>query len=102
MQSSVKKGNTIKLLILAVIAILSIIGFLFYNIQVGFSYAFPKRVVRVCAMIITGVAIAYATVMFQTVTRNRILTPSIIGVDSMYEVVQTVLYFFLGSASVFV
>lgn len=102
MQSSVKKGNTIKILILAVIAILSIIGFLFYNIQGGFSYAFPKRVVRVCAMIITGVAIAYATVMFQTVTRNRILTPSIIGVDSMYEVVQTVLYFFLGSASVFV
>lgn len=102
MQSSVKKGNTIKILILAVIAILSIIGFLFYNIQGGFSYAFPKRVVRVCAMIITGVAIAYATVMFQTVTRNRILTPSIIGVDSMYEVVQTLLYFFLGSASVFV
>lgn len=102
MQSSVKKRNTIKILILAVIAILSIIGFLFYNIQGGFSYAFPKRVVRVCAMIITGVAIAYATVMFQTVTRNRILTPSIIGVDSMYEVVQTVLYFFLGSASVFV
>ncbi|MEC2057903.1 iron chelate uptake ABC transporter family permease subunit [Peribacillus psychrosaccharolyticus] len=102
MQSSVKKHNTIKILILAVIAILSIIGFLFYNIQGGFSYAFPKRVVRVCAMVITGVAIAYATVMFQTVTRNRILTPSIIGVDSMYEVVQTVLYFFLGSASVFV
>lgn len=102
MQSSVKKRNTIKILILAVIAILSIIGFLFYNIQGGFSYAFPKRVIRVCAMVITGVAIAYATVMFQTVTRNRILTPSIIGVDSMYEVVQTVLYFFLGSASVFV
>ncbi|MGG3939914.1 iron chelate uptake ABC transporter family permease subunit [Peribacillus psychrosaccharolyticus] len=102
MQSSVKKHNTIKILILAVIAILSIIGFLFYNIQGGFSYAFPKRVIRVCAMVITGVAIAYATVMFQTVTRNRILTPSIIGVDSMYEVVQTVLYFFLGSASVFV
>lgn len=102
MQSSVKKRNTIKIIILAVIAILSIIGFLFYNIQGGFSYAFPKRVIRVCAMVITGVAIAYATVMFQTVTRNRILTPSIIGVDSMYEVVQTVLYFFLGSASVFV
>lgn len=102
MQSSVKKRNTIKILILAVIAILSIISFLFYNIQGGFSYAFPKRVIRVCAMVITGVAIAYATVMFQTVTRNRILTPSIIGVDSMYEVVQTVLYFFLGSASVFV
>ena len=102
MQSSVIKRNRIKIIILAVIAVLSIIGFLFYNIQGGFGYAFPKRVARVLAMVITGVAIAYATVMFQTVTRNRILTPSIIGVDSMYEVVQTVLYFFLGSASVFV
>ncbi|MBS7345126.1 MAG: iron chelate uptake ABC transporter family permease subunit [Caryophanon sp.] len=102
MQSSVKRTNLIKIGILVVLAVLSIAGFLFYNIQGGFSYAFPKRVVRVLAMIITGVAIAYATVMFQTVTRNRILTPSVIGVDSMYEVVQTVIYFFLGSASIFV
>lgn len=102
MQSSVKRKNLIKILVLVALAMLSIAGFLFYNIQGGFSYAFPKRVVRVLAMIITGVAIAYATVMFQTVTRNRILTPSIIGVDSMYEVVQTVIYFFLGSASIFV
>ncbi|OCS84526.1 iron ABC transporter permease [Caryophanon tenue] len=102
MQSSVKRKNLIKILVLVALAMLSIAGFLFYNIQGGFSYAFPKRVIRVLAMIITGVAIAYATVMFQTVTRNRILTPSIIGVDSMYEVVQTVIYFFLGSASIFV
>lgn len=102
MQSSVKKRNTIKLVVLFVIVALSITGYLFYNIQGGFSYAFPRRLMRVCAMIITAIAIAYATIMFQTVTRNRILTPSMIGVDSMYEVVQTVIYFFLGSASVFV
>lgn len=102
MQSSIKKRNAIKILILVVIAALSITGYLFYNIQGGFSYAFPRRVMRVCAMIITAIAIAYATIMFQTVTRNRILTPSMIGVDSMYEVVQTVIFFFLGSASVFV
>lgn len=102
MQSSVKKTNTIKILCLVVLAVISIVGFLFYNIQGSFSYAFPMRVYRVAAMVITAVAIAYATVMFQTVTRNRILTPSMIGVDSMYEVVQTVIYFFLGSASVFV
>ncbi|WP_010290784.1 iron chelate uptake ABC transporter family permease subunit [Kurthia massiliensis] len=102
MQSSIKKRNAMKILILVVIAALSITGYLFYNIQGGFSYAFPRRVMRVCAMIITAIAIAYATIMFQTVTRNRILTPSMIGVDSMYEVVQTVIFFFLGSASVFV
>ena len=102
MQSSIKKRNTIKILVLVVLVALSIVGYLFYNIQGGFSYAFPRRVMRVCAMIITAIAIAYATIMFQTVTRNRILTPSMIGVDSMYEVVQTVIFFFLGSASAFV
>lgn len=102
MQSSVKKSNIKKLVILGIIAIVSILCYSLYNIQGGFSYAFPKRLVRVGAMVITGVAIAYATVMFQTVTRNRILTPSVIGVDSMYEVVQTSIYFFLGSASIFV
>ncbi len=102
MQSNVKRANRIKLICLFILAALSIVGFLFYNIQGSFSYAFPKRVDRVLAMVITAVAIAYATVMFQTVTRNRILTPSMIGVDSMYEVVQTVIFFFLGSASAFV
>ena len=47
-------------------------------------------------MVITGTAIAYATVIFQTVTHNRLLTPSMMGVDSMYEVVQTVIYFAQG------
>lgn len=102
MQSNVKRANRIKLICLFILAALSIVGFLFYNIQGSFSYAFPKRVDRVLAMVITAIAIAYATVMFQTVTRNRILTPSMIGVDSMYEVVQTVIFFFLGSASAFV
>jgi iron complex transport system permease protein len=96
------RKNSVKLIILSIIALLSIAGFLFYNILGPFDYAFPKRLERVYAMIITGVAIAFATVIFQTVTHNRLLTPSMMGMDSMYNVVQTVIFFFLGSASVFV
>ena len=33
---------------------------------------------------LTGVAIAYSTVIFQTITHNRILTPSVMGLDSLY------------------
>ena len=91
-----------KLIFLGIIALGCILLYAFYNIQGSFSYAFPRRLVHIGAIVITGVAIAYATVMFQTVTHNRILTPSMIGVDSMYEVVQTVIYFFAGSASIFV
>ena len=96
------RKNSTKLIILAVIALICMALFAFYNIQGGFSYAFPKRVERLVAMVITGTAIAFATVIFQTVTHNRLLTPSMMGVDSMYEVVQTLIYFLAGSASFFV
>lgn len=96
------RKNRNQLIILAVIALIFMGLFSFYNIQGGFSYAFPKRLERLAAMVITGTAIAYASVTFQTVTHNRLLTPSVMGIDSMYEVVQTVIYFTLGSASIFV
>ena len=94
--------NKFKLIILAVIALIFMALFAFYNIQGGCSYAFPKRLERLAAMVITGTAIAFASVIFQTVTHNRLLTPSVMGIDSMYEVVQTIIYFTLGSASIFV
>jgi iron complex transport system permease protein len=96
------RKNSTKLMVLAVIALVCMALFAFYNIQGSFSYAFPRRLERLVAMVITGTAIAYATVIFQTVTHNRLLTPSVMGVDSMYEVVQTVIYFTAGSASIFV
>lgn len=96
------RKNSTKIIILAVIAIIFILLFAFYNIRGGFDYAFPRRLVRIGAMVITGIAISYATIMFQTITHNRILTPSVMGIDSMYEVVQTVIFFALGSASIFV
>lgn len=94
--------NSTRLILLAVLSLVFILLYAFYDIKGGFGYAFPRRVIRLSAMVLTGVAIAYATVVFQTITRNRILTPSVMGLDSMYEVVQTLIYFFAGSLSVWV
>jgi iron complex transport system permease protein len=74
--------------------------YLFHDLNGSFDYALPKRAMKVAAMVITGVAIAYSTVVFQTISHNRILTPSIIGLDSLYMLLQTVLIFFLGSGHV--
>lgn len=74
--------------------------YLFDNLNGSFDYALPRRGVKVFAMVLTGVAIAYATVVFQTITHNRILTPSIMGLDSLYMLLQTVLIFFLGSGHI--
>ncbi len=40
---------------------------------------------------------ATATVAFQTVTNNRIITPSIMGFESLFVLVQTGIIYFLGS-----
>lgn len=96
------RNNTVKLIVLALLAIIFILLYGFYDIKGGFEYAFPKRMIRVAAMVVTGCAIAFSTVVFQTITQNRILTPSVMGLDSMYEVVQTLIFFFAGSMSVWV
>ncbi|MFC5558959.1 iron chelate uptake ABC transporter family permease subunit [Ureibacillus thermophilus] len=96
------RNNIVKLIILAIIGIICILLYGFYDIKGGFHYAFPRRMMRVGAMVVTGFAIAYSTVVFQTITHNRILTPSIMGIDSMYQVVQTLIFFFAGSASIWV
>ncbi|MFC5465338.1 iron chelate uptake ABC transporter family permease subunit [Lederbergia graminis] len=89
--------NSTKLIILTVIALGFCGIYLFHDLNGSFDYALPRRTMKVLAMVITGVAIAYATVVFQTITHNRILTPSIMGLDSLYLLIQTLAIFFLGS-----
>ncbi|WP_066052625.1 iron chelate uptake ABC transporter family permease subunit [Robertmurraya korlensis] len=88
------------LLILAAIVVCAL--YLFHDLNGSYDYALPRRGFKVAAMILTGVAIAYSTVVFQTITHNRILTPSIMGLDSLYMLLQTVIIFFLGSTHVIV
>ena len=47
---------------------------------------------------LVGLATGIATVGFQTVTNNRILTPSVMGLDALYAFIQTLLLFALSNA----
>src|SRR5690606_33850535 len=82
---------------LALIAAACLGLYLFHQLNGSFDYALPRRGIKVLAMVLTGLAISYATVVFQTITHNRILTPSIMGLDSLYLLIQTLAIFFLGS-----
>ncbi len=85
-------------MLLSVAAIAAIGAYLFYGLNGSYEYALPRRGMKALAMLLTGVAIAYSTVVFQTITHNKILTPSIMGLDSLYMLLQTVIIFFLGSS----
>ncbi|MFS1443654.1 iron chelate uptake ABC transporter family permease subunit, partial [Vibrio sp. 10N.286.46.E10] len=60
------------------------------------------RLPKLLSIVFAAVAISASSLVFQTITNNRILTPSILGFDSLYLLVQTVLLFVFGSASFWV
>lgn len=94
--------NSMKMATLVLLAAACCAVYLLHDLNGSFDYALPKRAIKVIAMVITGATIAYATVVFQTITHNRILTPSIMGLDALYLLLQTVIIFFLGSGHMIV
>ena len=57
----------------------------------------PYRLPSLGALVCVGWASGVSTVMFQTVTGNRILTPSVLGLDALYALLQVVLLLMLGA-----
>lgn len=92
-------GNKAKLGLLAVIALVLTALFMFWNIGSNWDYVLPRRTMKIFAIILTGGAIAFSTMVFQTITNNRILTPSILGLDSLYMLIQTFVIFMFGSGT---
>lgn len=85
-----------RLVILAGTALASILAFLFIGLRGNIGFALELRLVRLTALLEVAVAIAVSTVVFQTVTGNRILTPSIMGLDSLYIFGQLLLIMLIG------
>ncbi|KJL19955.1 Iron-uptake system permease protein FeuC [Microbacterium azadirachtae] len=66
----------------------------------GFWRIVQLRVTGVVVILVVAVAQATATVAFQTAANNRIVTPSIMGFESLYTAIQTAAVFALGAAGV--
>ncbi|KYD29458.1 iron ABC transporter permease [Geobacillus sp. NFOSA3] len=92
-------SNKRKLIVLSIAALSLIMVFLFTDVKGNWDYVFRSRSEKIAAMVLTGCAIAASTVIFQTITNNRILTPSIIGFDSVYMLIQTFVVFIFGSTT---
>ena len=85
--------------ILVGLAVLAMGLFMFYGLKGPLDYVLPRRALRMAAMVVVAAAVGVSTLLFQTVTANRILTPSIMGFDALYLMIQTLLVFFVGAAA---
>ncbi|MEU3018412.1 iron chelate uptake ABC transporter family permease subunit [Nocardiopsis sp. NPDC007018] len=66
----------------------------------GFWRIAELRATNVLVMAVVAICQAVATVSFQTVTNNRIITPSIMGFEALYVAIQTTAVYVLGVAGV--
>ncbi|SYX85139.1 iron chelate uptake ABC transporter family permease subunit [Paenibacillus alvei] len=96
-----EKRYWILLITLIVLGILSSYGLLVYNNPVpidspSFIPVAKRRMVALVAMIIAAICQSLSTVAFQSITNNRIITPSLLGFESLYSTIHTSTIFFFG------
>ena len=63
----------------------------------GFWRIAQLRATSVTVILVVAWCQGLATVAFQTITNNRIITPSIMGFESLYRLIQTSIVFFFGT-----
>lgn len=70
--------------------------FLTYGVQTDWAFALQHRGAKLAAMVMVAYAVGVSTVLFHSITHNRILTPAIMGFDALYLLLQTTLAYAFG------
>ncbi|NKC60525.1 iron chelate uptake ABC transporter family permease subunit [Vagococcus fluvialis] len=95
---TIKKHPKRSLMLLGLVVIAMIFLFLTYHTYGNWEFALKLRGKKLLAFVIVGLLTSFSTISFQTISQNHFLTPSILGFDSLYVLIQTVLFFILGQS----
>ncbi|AWB02568.1 ABC transporter permease [Vibrio harveyi] len=95
--------DSMKVTLLAIAAVLICAVFIGKGLTPdNYQFFLSRRIPKVLAIVLAAMAIASSSLIFQTITNNRILTPSILGFDSMYVMIQVLLVVMFGGLSALV
>lgn len=97
--------NIRKLVILALFAAAVSAAYMLVEVRFDneklFAYALKIRTPKLIVMLITAFAIGGASLVFQSIINNTIVTPCLLGMNSLYTLIHTAVYFAAGSVSLF-
>ena len=79
-------------------ALLCVVGYMTLNVHTDWDFILEYRGSRLLALLLTACAIGVSTVLFQTLTQSRLLTPALMGFDALYVLVNTVMLLTLGAS----
>ena len=91
------RRGAVLLSLTALLAVLSMLGFMTLNVQSDWSFIIPYRGSRLLGMLLVAITMGLSTVVFQTITHNRILTPSLMGFDVLYVLVSSLALLLWGT-----
>ena len=95
--------NVRKLVLLAGLAALAALAYLLVEVSLEhtrlFQYAMKLRLPKLAAMVVTAFAIGGASIVFQSIIQNTIVTPCLLGMNALYTLIHTAVVFFAGSGS---
>ena len=101
MRTAAYRANVRKLVILAILVVLAAAAYMLVEINPKyFSYAMSLRVPKLIVMLIAAFAIGGASIVFQSIINNVIVTPCLLGMNSLYTLIHTAVVFFAGSGSI--
>lgn len=80
-----------RLSLLAFLAVGLIALFIFIQLKGNLSYILIRRSYIILTMILVAFAASVGTLLFQTITNNRILTPTIMGFEMLFVLIQTLI-----------
>lgn len=99
------RRNIRKLCVLAMLVILVAAAYMLVDVKFEnerfFAYAMKIRTPKLIVMLITAFAIGGASLVFQSIINNTIVTPCLLGMNSLYTLIHTAVYFVAGSTSIF-
>lgn len=104
MHIAASRSNRHKLLVLSLLVLLCAAGYMLIDVNFSnsrlFAYSMKIRTPRLIVMLITAFSIGGASLVFQSIINNTIVTPCLLGMNSLYTLIHTAVVFFLGSASI--
>lgn len=90
------KKNSRRIALLMTLTLLLVAVFFLYDLTGNREYVLERRAYKVAALLLVAGSIGYSSLVFQTLTGNRILTPAIMGFEAVYLLFQTVIVFIYG------
>ena len=101
MSTTAYRRNVRKLIIMAVLVALAAVAYMLVDVNPKyFSYAMRLRAPKLIVMLIAAFAIGGASIVFQSIINNTIVTPCLLGMNSLYTLIHTAVVFVAGSGSI--